>query len=148
MKVVIEGKNLLTSQSPIWRTPWNSPWSFAFSLSFKWMTHLNRLSVSSQITDRYIEKLSPNDHEEHQKDLNNLKRWAERWGMHFNAKKSYTMSSNKTFHKENTVHKHEWKKLTAAHILASRCRPTSNRASTSQTLLKKKGKLHIRVFET
>ena len=42
---------------------------------------------------------TPADHQRLQKDLDNLQRWAQEWGMKFNAKKCYVLSSkNKSSH--------------------------------------------------
>ena len=47
----------------------------------------------------YREINSQNDHNKLQKDLENLKKWAENWGMQFNATKCYIMSIKKKTHK-------------------------------------------------
>jgi len=47
----------------------------------------------------YREINSQNDHNKLQKDLENLEKWAENWGMRFNATKCYIMSIKKKTHK-------------------------------------------------
>ena len=47
----------------------------------------------------YREINSQNDHNKLQKDLENLEKWAENWGMKFNATKCYIMSIKKKTHK-------------------------------------------------
>ena len=47
----------------------------------------------------YSEINSQNDHNKLQKDLENLEKWAENWGMRFNATKCYIMSIKKKTHK-------------------------------------------------
>ena len=46
----------------------------------------------------YREINSQNDHNKVQKDLENLEKWAENWGMRFNATKCYIMSIKKKTH--------------------------------------------------
>jgi hypothetical protein len=46
----------------------------------------------------YREINSQNDHNKLQKDLENLERWADNWGMKFNATKCYIMSIKKKTH--------------------------------------------------
>ena len=47
----------------------------------------------------YREINSQNDYNKLQKDLENLEKWAENWGMRFNATKCYIMSIKKKTHK-------------------------------------------------
>lgn len=49
---------------------------------------------------------SQSDHEKLQQDLNNLQKWADTWGMRFNAKKCYIMSIRKKTSKFYSLNNH------------------------------------------
>jgi hypothetical protein len=71
------------------------------------LCHINNLSDAVKSSVRlfandcllYREINSQNDHNKLQKDRENLEKWAENWGMKFNATKCYIMSIKKKKHK-------------------------------------------------
>jgi hypothetical protein len=75
------------------------------------LCHINDLPNSVKSSVRlfaddcllYREINRENDHTTLQNDLNNLKKWASDWGMHFNAKNCYILSMKKKSHHSYTL---------------------------------------------